>query len=615
MTAMVLKHFGLSHAPFQIAPETRFFFSGGKRMAILQALVEGLNQGRGIIEVTGVAGSGKTLMCRMMLERVPAERVLPVYLGDTSLLPNESLKVLARAMGVALPTGDQEAVLSALRQAALNLRQQGREVVVMVDEAQAMPVETFSVLHRLADTSNISNTSDTSDTADGWLFKLVFLGQPELDDLLELPSLFEVQQSIVYKFKLEPLNAEDVARYIAHRMQIAGMVQDLFRPSTHDVFTPAAVVALADISLGVPRRINLFAEKALHAAALENADQVTVDHVLGVGGSATSTTAVTSTEPVAFAPETADSVVHHHLELPDPPNASVVPAGVSIDFQDTALLSDTPQRSSRILQPSTLRKSVPWIFGVLATSVCVMLGVIGWRMQVGYAPQAATVAMVKPVASPTNAELSVPPIPPVARVEPMVAKVMLEEAPPAAGTQVKEKTKEEAPNQQSEKSITAVALASESLKEIAAETSSERTISSSATASHQRAKLTAKIIEERLAAGKQWLENAPAEHGSLQLFVLAARGDDGLRRFLKQHTSPGGKIPGTLEREKIYLYLSTLKGKMRMSVLYGEFATRSAALEAIKGLPAEIRALKPYARSIQGLREEIVESSGNLQAR
>lgn len=657
---MVLQHFGLSHAPFQIAPETRFFFSGGKRMAILQALVEGLNQGRGIIEVTGVAGSGKTLMCRMMLERVPAERVLPVYLGDTSLLPNESLKVLAHAMNVVLPEGDQENALAILRQAALQLRQQGREVVVMVDEAQAMPVETFSVLHRLADTPA------------GWLFKLVFLGQPELDDLLSLPSLHAVQQNIVYKFKLEPLSVEDVARYIAHRMRIASWgsepaSQDLLTPPAQDVFTPAAVIAIADVSLGVPRRINLFAEKALHIAAQQQAPQVTVNHVLG---EATANVQMTPAASSGTAPETsenhensdaANASVAHHLNFLAPEVqhnsnsatvavsavtetlaetsadafadtftdkfADTLPNKVAHSLTDTvpasSILSDPPQHFSSLVPSARSNKRMYWLSGVFLLVVGAMLTVFLWRMQLfenglAQVDKGAHAGSVVATGTVPQAPLDVPAEPTAPAVvsveEPSVARVVVGEANSVAANSVAGNSNEVTVKPvENGAVVTPVSAPSTTPAEPPKVNNSaappvELEPKGSAKLAQSNAVLPAGIIDLRLAAGKQWLETSPAGHGSIQLFVLASSGDEGLRRFLRQHTSPGGEMAGTLAREKIYLYLSTLKGQLRMSVLYGDFPSRTAALQAISTLPEEIRALKPYARSVQGLREEIMKT-------
>jgi len=642
MSAAVLKHFGLSHPPFQIAPETRFFFSGGKRMAILQALVEALNHYRGVIQVIGVAGSGKTLTCRMMLERVPPERVLPVYLGDTSLLPHESLQVLARALGVTLPEADEAAKMVALRQAARELRAQGRDVVVMVDEAQAMPADTFAMLYRLS-------------YAEGdWLFRWVMFGQPELDDILGLPDLSEVRRAIVYKFTLEPLTVEDVARYIAHRLTIAAApAQDMFRPAAQDIFTAPAVIAIADISLGVPRRINLFAEKALHAATQERANQISVDHVLGLPGSvsppvpalpepeantemetetamstspvatpAVATATVQSITPTLAAPEPepeTETVVDHFL-VSTPALETVAPEPVEVQedsgrlsflaaFGEASVDRNSLDASGTYSLTALRPKRVRWPYVVLAgVAVLIIAGGLlplnDWLF--GSAGVPATATAVAPQTAASNAgvivsasEVAPPPVAtvvvaPGAKDQNAGARDLPE--PPAAGSSTVPST--------STPVAAAVDAAVPAAPSRKAPPEASTTAPSPAPTSTPRSTGN-KTIDARLAAGQQWLNAAPAAGGSIQLFVLSADNHDGLKHFLARYTSPEAKVRGTLDRNKIYLYLATLKGQMRLGVLYGEYASRQTAAEAIKNLPEPLRKLKPYPRSVQGLREEI----------
>ncbi len=651
MSAAVLKHFGLSHPPFQIAPETRFFFSGGKRMAILQALVEALNNYRGVIQVIGVAGSGKTLTCRMMLERVPPERVLPVYLGDTSLLPHESLQVLARALNVTLPQADEASMMAVLRQAARELRAQGRDVVVMVDEAQAMPADTFAMLYRL------------SCVEGDWLFRWVMFGQPELDDILGLPDLSEVRRAIVYKFTLEPLTVEDVARYIAHRLTIAAApAQDMFRPAVHDIFTPSAVIAIADISLGVPRRINLFAEKALHAAAQNQASQIRVEHVLGLAGSAqqraaalpeieADTEAAVETEVAVPVPPATASTVEAVNVLPSEPltqeheaavdhfiasapaTAIAVP-GYADEQEDSGRLSFLEAFGEASIDRSSLDASgtyslaalrprrARWPYVVLAGVVVLVIagGLLPfneWLFGSGSvretaappptvpqaaAPNAGTIVSASEVAPPPVATVVVPPADKEGNDQSARAYDPLE--PPAAGPAA-------APSQPAAPSVATVpATPKPVVPALSMPAVPPQKIEPAATAQSLTPRATGnKTIDARLAAGQQWLDAAPADGGSIQLFVLSADNHDGLKHFLARYTSPEAKVRGTLDRNKIYLYLASLKGQMRLGVLYGEYVSRQAAADAIKDLPEPLRKLKPYPRSVQGLREEIGKGS------
>ncbi|TAK90203.1 MAG: hypothetical protein EPO06_09450 [Burkholderiaceae bacterium] len=629
----VLRHFGLTQPPFQIAPETRFFFSGGKRMAILQALVEALNNYRGVIQVTGVAGSGKTLTCRMMLERVPHERVLPIYLGDTSLLPQETLQVLARNLNVVLPEEDEAAALHVLRQAAVALRAQGRDVVILVDEAQAMPAETFALLHRL------------SHVEGDWLFRWVMFGQPELDDILGLPTLSEVRRAVVYKFNLEPLTVEDVARYIAHRLTIAAApAQDMFLAAAQEIFTPPAVIAIADISLGVPRRINLFAEKALHAATQAGARQVQVEHVLGEAKSSVAQnpqrvevtpervmpevvpevaplviaaspadeslaqTAVVETQAVKIAEQEpthtahfayvdtyADTYVDKYADTPLEAKAEDdIPSVLSDPLEDSGRLDFL---SLAALQPKRPRWPYVVSIGAALLLAAWLLPVADWLF--GSQREPVTAAAVTPPSPPPSQNSGViaaePEHAPVAVAQ--TAEVQATVIPEAAVKSVQAAERLPAP------------AAGPAAERAAPAPPSAAPVETTAPAQLPAPQLTGnKHIDARLLAGKHWLETATAVQGSIQLFVLSADNHDGLNRFLARYTSPHAKVRGTLDREQIYLYLAPLKGQMRLGVLYGTYESRQAAADAIGQLPEPLRKLKPYPRSVQGLRDEVGKS-------
>ncbi|WP_119966473.1 AAA family ATPase [Simplicispira lacusdiani] len=260
MSSLYLEHFRLSEAPFGITPNGKFFFEGQARGAILEALHHAVLDDDGIITVVGEVGSGKTMLCRMLAERLPRDRVDLVYLANPSFGPREILQSLVADWGLAVPAG-QPLVLS-IQAALLERHAQGRRAVVLIDEAQAMPPESLEEVKLL---SNL-------ETAQRKLLQIVLFGQPELDTLLAQPRLRQVRDRVVHRFDLRPLNAPDAAAYIDHRLRRAGWQGGA-------LFEPRAQRQLVDASGGRIRAIHLLADKALLAAFAQGARQIGRAHV------------------------------------------------------------------------------------------------------------------------------------------------------------------------------------------------------------------------------------------------------------------------------------------------------------------------------------------------
>ena len=255
--ALYLEHFGLDEPPFRITPHPDFFFDGADRGATLEGLLYAILHDEGIVKVSGEIGSGKTTLCRVLMERLPAE-VETVFLANPSYSRSEILHAIAEELGLPA-TGDQAAsVLRGLQAKLIELYGSGRRVVLMIDEAHAMPEDTLEQVRLL---SNLESSRHK-------LLQIVLFGQPELDAALDKPTMRQLKDRITHSFRTRPLTADEAGSYIAFRMRAAGY-------KGRDVFTPAAVSAIARASSGLTRRINVLCDKALLAAFAANTRAVT----------------------------------------------------------------------------------------------------------------------------------------------------------------------------------------------------------------------------------------------------------------------------------------------------------------------------------------------------
>ncbi|HEX4857863.1 MAG TPA: AAA family ATPase, partial [Usitatibacteraceae bacterium] len=258
--AMYLEHFGLSEAPFKITPHTEFFFAGANRGETLDALMFAITSGEGMVKVTGEVGSGKTMLCRVLMERLPAE-VETIYLAVPSISRDEILGTIASDLGIK-PANSTTKIIRALQTRLIELHAAGRQVVALIDEAHAMPLETLEEIRLL---SNLETGHDK-------LMQIVVFGQPELDAHLMLPNMRQLRERITHSFNLQPLPAREIYDYLNFRLRAAGY-------KGPDLFSPDAVKLIAEASEGLTRRINIYADKTLLAAYAQGTHNVTVDHV------------------------------------------------------------------------------------------------------------------------------------------------------------------------------------------------------------------------------------------------------------------------------------------------------------------------------------------------
>jgi len=259
---MYLKYFGLAELPFGLTPDTAFAFGTRAHQEALNTLLLATDGGEGFIQVSGEVGTGKTLLCRTFLATLPAP-ALTCYLPHPNHTPRTLLWALSQELGLGLPASSNEFTLQRrIHDALLALAAEGRRVVVCVDEAQGLRTANLEALRLL---SNL-------ETEKRKLMQLVLFGQPELDRRLAAADLRQLRQRIAFRHALAPMDDDEVARYVAHRLRVAGHRDG-------ELFSRAALAALQRASGGIPRVINILAHKALLAAFGAGADGVERSHV------------------------------------------------------------------------------------------------------------------------------------------------------------------------------------------------------------------------------------------------------------------------------------------------------------------------------------------------
>ena len=256
-----LSHFGLREPPFGITPDTSFFYACASSQEALNTLLVAVANGEGFLKITGEVGTGKTLLCRKFLATLD-DNWVSAYVPNPNLEPRTLLLALAEEMRVKLDSElDQHHLLKALTLALLDFARQKKRVVVCLDETQAMPLESLETLRLL---TNL-------ETEKRKLVQVILFGQPELDERLAHESIRQLRQRITFQHHLGTLTREETQYYLAHRLAIAGY-------SGEGVFAPGAVNRIYRASGGIPRLVNILANKAMMLAYGEGSRRVTAPH-------------------------------------------------------------------------------------------------------------------------------------------------------------------------------------------------------------------------------------------------------------------------------------------------------------------------------------------------
>ena len=247
---MYAPFFGLSREPFSLAPDPRFLFMSERHREALAHLLYGVGGGGGFVLLTGEIGAGKTTVVRCFLEQLPPHCVV-AYIFNPCLSVIELLQTVCSEFGIeALPAGASvKAHVDALNRFLLEAHAKGRHALLVIDEAQALEAPVLEQLRLL---TNL-------ETAERKLLQIILIGQPELRDRLAEPGLEQLAQRVIARYHLGPLGSAETRQYVQHRLAVAG-------PQVAVPFDAAALRRLHRLSGGVPRRINLLADRALLGA-------------------------------------------------------------------------------------------------------------------------------------------------------------------------------------------------------------------------------------------------------------------------------------------------------------------------------------------------------------
>ncbi len=280
---MYLAHFGLRESPFSLTPDTSFFFACTNYQEGLNTLLVAARTGEGFIKIVGEVGNGKTLLCRKFIATLNSDRdtttaigtqdggvsgrhaarFITAYIPNPYLEPRSLLLALADEFRIEIDSAfDQHQLLKELTRTLLNFARDGKRVLVCLDEAQAMPLESLEMLRLL---TNL-------ETEKRKLMQVVLFGQPELDERLKQNSVRQLRQRITFHYNLQGLHRDEMDRYLRHRLAVAG-----FKGET--LFGRGAVSVMHRVTRGTPRLANIIAHKALLLAYAEGRQQVLVRHV------------------------------------------------------------------------------------------------------------------------------------------------------------------------------------------------------------------------------------------------------------------------------------------------------------------------------------------------
>lgn len=254
---MYQDYFSLTEAPFSITPDTSYFYAQGHFAEALNTLLVALRAGEGFIKVTGEVGTGKTLLCRKLLNTVE-ESFVTAYIPNPMLTPYGLQSAVADELGLDLSRHyGHHQLLKLINNRLLELSAEDKHVVLCIDEAQAMPIETMEALRLL---TNLETEKQK-------LLQVILFGQPELDDHLNVKEVRQLKQRITFSYQLKPIDKDDMEMYLLHRLNVAGY-------KGNNLFEKSAMTSLFKASRGIPRLINILAHKSMMSAYGEGAKHI-----------------------------------------------------------------------------------------------------------------------------------------------------------------------------------------------------------------------------------------------------------------------------------------------------------------------------------------------------
>jgi type II secretory pathway predicted ATPase ExeA/septal ring-binding cell division protein DamX len=586
---MYNEHFGLKRAPFRITPDTKLFYPGGNRGEILEALIYAVTSGEGIVKVVGEVGSGKTMLCRMLEERL-ADKVDIVYLANPSLSPEDTLHAIALEMKLDVgPEANRLQVMHVLQERLLDKHAENRQVVVFVEEAQSMPIATLEEIRLL---SNLETNRDK-------LLQIVLFGQPELDENLEQSEIRQLKERITHSFYLDAFTPEQMREYVNFRMRAVG-----YRGP--DIFRGGAYRRMARASEGLTRRINILADKALLAAFAEDTFDVGKRHVKiaindsqfvrgrrwGLPELSLISGLVLITAAVAWTfiqrsdgfgariqnllPGGASREISQPVEQPSTmPAETPAPAAVSEAVAGPASAEPVPAPDTDGGQVASAPAEVP--------------------------PAGAPAPATETVAQNSTADRQPEPVPqPAVPVADGGSRLVLSDTL----SQSPAPEPRQAAEQPAEVPATAAAKqppvpAAEQVSTVSVSAAPAKDPAPAMAAITRETPVTAglgvgPLTEARLAATRDWLQSADDRHFSIQLLLTDFARRANLEKFLLERQAAG-------EVEDYFVFETRIRSNVWFGVLYKEYPSFGAAKAALEELPEEFRYHQPFIRNVRDI--------------
>ena len=254
---MYLEHFNLTERPFSITPDPRFLYMSARHREALAHLLYGLGEGGGFVQLTGEVGTGKTTICRCLLEQVPDNVDIALVLNP-KVTSTELIATVCDELGIEYPAGATsiKALTDVLNRYLLDAYARGRRTVLILDEAQNLSADVLEQVRLL---TNLETSTQK-------LLQIVLIGQPELRSLLAREDMRQLSQRVTARYHLDPISREEAGAYIRHRLQICG--------TTQPVFSKRSVDRIQQLSGGIPRLINVLCDRSMLGAYVEGKVQV-----------------------------------------------------------------------------------------------------------------------------------------------------------------------------------------------------------------------------------------------------------------------------------------------------------------------------------------------------
>jgi len=254
---MYLEYFGLKEAPFSIAPDPRYLYMSEQHREALAHLVYGVNSDNGFILLTGEVGTGKTTVCRCLLDQMQ-EDCDTAFILNPKMTVEELLATICDELGISYPNGNisRKLFVDRINTYLLDANARGRRTILIIEEAQNLGLDVLEQVRLL---TNL-------ETNQRKLLQIIMIGQPELREILSRPELMQLSQRITARYHLCPLSKREVVTYVTHRLTVAGVIKKLFPPRTID--------KLYRLSGGIPRLINIICDRALLGAYVQGKDIV-----------------------------------------------------------------------------------------------------------------------------------------------------------------------------------------------------------------------------------------------------------------------------------------------------------------------------------------------------